>query len=66
MVSSAIEMMVVQILRARLAGDPPHVLLNGDPDVVKSLELYNAATAIEEGRRMVTRHKRALSGLLEE
>ncbi len=64
-VSSAIEMMVVQILRARLAGDPPHVLLNGDPDVVKTLELYNAALAIEEGRRMVARHKVALLNLLE-
>ncbi len=59
-ISNAIEMMVVQILRARLAGDPPHVLLNGDPDIIRTLELYNAEPAIEEGRRMVMRQKELL------
>lgn len=51
--NAAIDVMEAQIRRARLAGEPPHVLLNaGFPDMT-ILELYRGVEAIEEGRRIV-------------
>lgn len=55
--TAAIEVMEAQIRRARLAGEPPHVLLNAAFDDLTVLELYRGAEAIEEGRRMVARQR---------
>lgn len=51
--SASIEVMENTIRRARLAGDPPHVILNADLGTMNVLELYRGAEAIEEGRRIV-------------
>lgn len=51
--NAAIDVMEDQIRRARLAGEPPHILLNAEFSDLTILELYRGAEAIEEGRRMV-------------
>ena len=51
--NAAVDTMTAQIRRARLAGEPPHVLLNAAFDDLTVLELYRAGEAIAEGRRMV-------------
>lgn len=51
--TAAIDVMEDQIRRARLAGEPPHILLNAGFGDLTVLELYRAAEAIEEGRRIV-------------
>lgn len=52
-VLAALDTMTAQIRRSRLAGEPPHVLLNAAFEDLGVLELYRGAEAIEEGRRMV-------------
>ncbi|WP_343082159.1 patatin-like phospholipase family protein [Ostreiculturibacter nitratireducens] len=52
-IAAAIDVMSDQIRRARLAGEPPHILLNADIRDLTMLELFRAKEAIEEGRRMV-------------
>ena len=59
-VMAAIEVMTEEIRRSRLAGDPPHVLLNARLNDLKVLELYRAAEAIEDGFRMVRQQKDVL------
>lgn len=51
---NAINVMQDQITRARLAGEPPHVLLNPRLRAVGSFEFDRAAEAIAEGRACVT------------
>lgn len=55
-ISVAIEIMEDTILRSRLAGEPPHVLLNAHLGHLNVLELYHGAEAIDEGERMVRDH----------
>lgn len=52
-VSTAIDVMTEQIRRARLAGEPPHVLLNADLSAMSVLEFHRGAEAIKAGRRAV-------------
>ena len=53
--ATAINIMQDQITRARLAGEPPHVMLAPQLNDLKILDFNRAEEAIEEGRR-VTRH----------
>ncbi|HHL21864.1 MAG TPA: patatin [Aliiroseovarius sp.] len=63
--TAAIEVMEAQIRRARLAGEPPHVLLNAAFSDLMVLELYRGAEAIAEGRRMVERQRHSILEMLE-
>ncbi len=56
-VSTAIDVMTEQIRRARLAGEPPHVLLNADLSKLTVLEFHRGAETIAEGRRIVAAQK---------
>jgi len=49
--NAAIDVMTDQIRRARLAGDPPHVLLNMGFEDLTVLELHRGPEAIAEGHR---------------
>lgn len=60
-VSAAIEIMTEQWLRARLAQDPPHVLLTPDLTDMTILDFDRAAHAIVEGRRVVKENAAALA-----
>lgn len=51
--SAAIDVMTETIARARMAGEPPDILLNANFTDLTVLELYRGAEAIAEGRRMV-------------
>jgi NTE family protein len=50
-VAASVEIMTSQILRARMAGEPPHVMINPYLAHMTVLEFYRAKEAIEEGRR---------------
>lgn len=56
-VATAIDVMTDQIRRARLAGEPPHVLLNADLSDMSMLEFHRGEEAIAEGRRIVAAQK---------
>ncbi|CUH62910.1 NTE family protein RssA [Thalassovita gelatinovora] len=56
-VSTAIDVMTEQIRRARLAGEPPHALLNADLSRITVLEFHRGDEAITEGRRIVKAQK---------
>ncbi len=49
--SASIEIMTNQILRSRMAGEPPHVMVNPYLAHMSVLEFYRAKEAVEEGRR---------------
>lgn len=51
--SAAIDIMTNGIMRSKLAGDPPHVLLEAELTDMSILEFHRAGDAIEEGRRIV-------------
>lgn len=51
--SASIDIMTDGIRRAKLAGDPPHVLLDARLSELSVLEFHRAAEAIEEGCRVV-------------
>lgn len=51
-ISTSIEIMSEQIRRSRLAGEPPHVLLNADLSAMSVLEFYRGSEAIAEGERI--------------
>lgn len=53
--SSAIDIMMDQIKRSRLAGEPPHVLLRPRLGHFKTLEFNRADEAVAEGRAAVQR-----------
>jgi len=59
-VATSIHVMADQITRARLAGEPPHVLLNANLAAISVLEFYRASEAIDEGVRMVAAQRRTL------
>jgi NTE family protein len=50
-IAASVEIMTDQILRARMAGEPPHVLINPYLGHMSVLEFYRAGEAVEEGRR---------------
>ncbi len=56
-VSTAIDVMTEQIRLSRLAGEPPHVLLNADLSRLSVLEFHRGEDAITEGRRIVQAQK---------
>jgi len=51
--SASIDVMTDTIRRARMAGEPPHVMLDADLEKMTVLELHRGPEAIEEGRRIV-------------
>lgn len=53
--STAIDIMTSQIMRSRLAGEPPDVMINPRLNHLSVLELYRAEEAIEEGRQSAKR-----------
>lgn len=61
------DVMIEQVVRSRLAGDPPNVLLNADlAERMTILEFDRAGEAIEEGHRIARAHEsylRAVTGL---
>jgi NTE family protein len=60
--SASIDIMISQILRSRLAGEPPHVMINPHLSHLSVLEFNRAEEAIEEGRKSA---KRAMAVLRE-
>jgi NTE family protein len=62
--ATAIDVMSEQIVRSRLAGDPPQVLLSANLSRITILDLHRAVEAIEEGRRMVDAQATHLKALL--
>lgn len=63
-VATSIDVMVDQVRRSRLIGDPPHVLLDVNLDDFSILEFYNAKVAIEAGRECVTQNADNLDAML--
>ena len=59
-ISNSMEIMTDRIRSSRLAGEPPHVLLQPQLSHRSVLEFYRAAEAIEEGRASVLRDAAAL------
>ncbi len=62
-VATSIDVMIAQIRRSRLIGDPPHVLLDVNLDDFTILEFNRAKAAIAEGHACVERADEALSDL---
>ncbi len=52
-VNAAVDVATQQICRARLAGEPPHVLMDADLSHITVLELYRGRETIAEGRKLV-------------
>ncbi len=50
-ISTSIDIMTSQILRSRMAGEPPHVMISPRLSHMSVLEFNRAKEAIEEGRR---------------
>lgn len=63
-VQSAVDIMQIRIGRARLAGDPPDILLAPRVLQVQPHEFVGGEGTIEEGRRVVRRMMPALTDLL--
>lgn len=53
--STSIDIMTSQILRSRLAGEPPHVMISPHLSHMSVLEFNRAKEAIEEGRQSAQR-----------
>lgn len=51
--AASIDIMTDGIRRAKLAGDPPHVLLDAHLSKLSVIDFHRASEAIEEGRRVV-------------
>lgn len=62
-VATSIDVMITQIRRSRLIGDPPHVLLNVNLEDFTILEFHRAEHAIAEGRDCVERARDTLDNL---
>ncbi|WP_397543430.1 patatin-like phospholipase family protein [Roseovarius salis] len=52
-IAASIDIMTDGIRRAKLAGDPPHVLLDAHLSKLSVLDFHRARKAMEEGRRIV-------------
>ncbi|MEE9454104.1 MAG: patatin-like phospholipase family protein [Paracoccaceae bacterium] len=63
-VSTSIDVMVDQVRRSRLIGEPPHVLLDVHLEDFSVLDLNRAAAAIAEGRACVDRAQAMLDEVL--
>ena len=59
-IAASIDIMTDAIRRSKLAGDPPHVLLEAHLSNMTVLDFHCAADAIEEGRRIVRENAAAL------
>jgi len=62
-VATSIDVMITQIRRSRLIGDPPHVLLDVNLKDFTILEFDRAKEAIDEGHACVERASEVLSDL---
>ena len=62
--SLSIDVMLDQIRRSRLAGDPPHVIVNPKMSHRTILEFQRADEAIEEGHRAMMENMNQLTSLL--
>lgn len=60
-ISASIDIMTDGIRRAKLAGDPPHVLLDAHLSSLSVLDFHKAAEAIDEGRRIVEENAEAIA-----
>lgn len=63
-ISSSIDIMTDQIMRSRLAGEPPHIMLDPQLGSFGTIEFNRAAEAIAEGRRIVQEALPALKNLI--
>ncbi len=63
-VSSSVDIMTDLIMRSRLAGEPPHIMLDPQLGPFGTLEFNRAAEAIAEGRRIVHESLPALKKLV--
>jgi NTE family protein len=61
LVNAAIDIMSDHILRSRLAGEPPQVLMGAQLGGVAVVDFHRAAECIDEGRRMVQAQAAAIS-----
>lgn len=59
--ATSIDIMTDGIRRAKLAGDPPHVLLDAHLSRLSVLDFHRASEAIEEGRRVVRDNAEAIA-----
>lgn len=59
--AASIDIMTDSIRRAKLAGDPPHVLLDAHLSGLSVLDFHRAAEAIDEGRRVVKENAEAIA-----
>lgn len=59
--SASIDIMTDGIRRAKLAGDPPHVLLDAHLSSLSVLDFHRATEAIEEGHRLVRENADAIA-----
>lgn len=59
--ATTIDVVTNGIMRSKLAGDPPHVLLEADLGHITVLEFHRAAEAIEEGRRVARESAEAIA-----
>lgn len=65
-VATSIDIMTDGIRRSKLAGDPPHVLLDAQLAQLSVLDFHRAEEAIEEGRRVVREKSDEILRLLED
>lgn len=63
--STSIDIMTDHIRRARMAGEPPQVMLSADLSDMSVLDFHLAKKAIEDGKRMVLEHEATLTRLFE-
>jgi len=60
-IAASIDIMTDGIRRAKLAGDPPHVLLDAHLSKLSVLDFHRASEAIAEGRRIVKENAEAIA-----
>ena len=60
-IAASIDIMTDSIRRAKLAGDPPHVLLDAHLSGLSVLDFHRASEAIDEGRRIVRDNAEAIA-----
>ena len=64
-VHSSIQIMQERILRSRLAGDPPDLLLSPRVGDIGLMEFHRAREAIAEGRRCVERSAQSIRDVID-
>ena len=60
-IAASIDIMTDGIRRSKLAGDPPHVVLDAHLSKLSVLDFHRATEAIEEGRRIVRENADAIA-----